>query len=114
MRQETSDVKSKTKVVGQVTVDIYETVDELVANVDEKVILDMFNKANKIAAQAKERQAHSPAKLGKGKKFAMCMNMLTVEEMGTCAGDFEAMSELALTKMPEVEAALALSEEATD
>lgn len=114
MREETSDVKSKTKVVGQVTVNIYETVDELVANVDEKVILDMFNKANKIAAQAKERQAHAPTKLGKGKKFAMCMNLLSVEEMATCAGDFDAMSELAMTKMPEVEAALALAGESTD
>ena len=107
MREELKVVKSKGAEVGTVAVNIYETVEELIENVEEKVILDMFNKANVIAAQAKERQAHAPAKLGKGKKMAMAFNLLTVEEMTSCAGDFEALQALAETKMPEVEAALA-------
>ena len=110
MREEIKEVKSKGAVVGSCNVNIYETVEELIDNVDEKVILDMFNKANVIAAQAKERQAHAPAKLGKGKKMAMAFNLLSVEEMTSCAGDFEALQALAETKMPEVDAALAAAE----
>jgi hypothetical protein len=35
------------------------------------------------------------------------MNLLTADEMASCAGDYAALEELANTKMPEVEAALA-------
>ena len=108
MYQDTSDVKSKQKVVGQVTVTVYETVEELVTAVDEKVILDMFNKANKIAAQAKERQAHAPTKIGKNLKMKLAMNKLTADEMISCQGDFDALEALAMTKLPEVEADLAV------
>jgi hypothetical protein len=114
MFDEVKEVKSKSKVVGSVTVTKYETVQELIDNVDEKIILDMFNKANVIAAQAKERQAHAPTRIGKGKKFELCMNKLTIDEMATCAGDFAAMETLALTKMPEVEADLAAAAGTTD
>ena len=107
MREEIKDVKSKGKIVGTCTVNIYETIDELIDNVPEKDIIDLFNKAIVIAAQAKERNAHAPTKMGKNKKLVLCMNKLTAEEMATCAGDFEAMQELAWTKLDEVEAELA-------
>ena len=107
MREEVKVVKSKGKEVGTVIVNIYETVDELIENVEESVILSMFNKANIIAAQAAERNAHAPARLGKGKKMALAFNKLTADEMLSCAGDFEALQKLAETKLPEVEADLA-------
>lgn len=107
MFEKTSDVKSKQQVVGSVTVTIYETIEELVEHVDHKVILDLFNKQNTIAMQAKERNAHAPARLGKGKKMELCFNKLSVDEMSSCAGNFEALQELAATKMAEVEADLA-------
>ena len=107
MREEVKVVKSKGKEVGTVTVTIYETVEELIENVEESVILSMFNKANVIAKQAAERNAHAPARLGKGKKMEMAFNLLTIEDMQSCAGDFAALQELAATKLPEVEAMLA-------
>jgi hypothetical protein len=86
---------------------IYDTVEELIENVDAELILTHFNKSNVIAAQAKERQAHAPASIGKGKKFEMCMNLLTPDEMFSCAGNYAALEDLANTKLPEVEATLA-------
>ena len=107
MREEVKEVKSKGAVVGTVTVPIYETIEELIDDVDHPIILAMFNKANIIDLQAKERNAHAPAKLGKGKKLRLCMNKLTADEMMSCAGDFDALEALALTKMDEVEAEIA-------
>jgi len=107
MYSEVKEVKTKGKTVGSVEVTIYETVEELIDSVDEKTILAMFNKANIIAVQAKERQAHAPSAIGKNKKFTLCMNKLTAEEMADCAGDFAALEAKAWGKLSEVEDDLA-------
>jgi len=107
MHEDTKVVKTLGKEVGTVIVTIYDTVEELIANVEESVILSMFNKANVIAMQAKERQIHSPEKMGKNKKMKLAFNLLSTEEIISCQGDYEALESLALTKMPEVEASLA-------
>ena len=107
MRNEIKEVKSKSKIVGTVEVTIYETVEELIDNVEESVILANFNKSNVIAAQAAERTKHTPGKMGKSKKLKMAFNLLTSDEMISCQGDFEALEALAITKFPEVEAQIA-------
>lgn len=107
MHEDVKDVMSKKVKVGTVTITIYDTIEELIDNVKEDRILSMYNKANTIDLQAKERNAHAPARLGKGKKLKLAFNKLTIDEMQSCAGDFDALEALALTKMPEVEADLA-------
>lgn len=101
MKQVTKDVKT-TKIVdgvkkqvkvGDVTVDIYENIDELIANVKPEVILGMFNKANVIRLQGNERAKHQDAKAGKTKRRGLAYNLLSPEELGQYAGKFAELQE---------------------
>ncbi len=78
MKEVTKDVKTgkivdgikKQVKVGEVTCPIYESVDELVANVKAETLLGLFNKANVIRLQGNERAKHQDAKAGKTKHRA--------------------------------------------
>ena len=96
MKEVTKDVKT-TKIVdgakkqvkvGEVTVNIYESIDELTANVKPETILGLFNKANTIRLQGNERAKHQDAKAGKTKRRGLAYNLLSSEELGEYAGDF--------------------------
>ena len=96
MKEVTKDVKT-TKVVdgvkkqvkvGEVTVQIYETVDELIANEKPEVILGMFNKANVIRLQGNERAKHQDKVTGKTKRRGLAYNLLSTTELAEHAGDF--------------------------
>lgn len=96
------DVMSKGKVVGQVTIDLYDNVDELLENEKADVVVSMFNKANTIAIQAAERQKHT-GKTGKQKRRSIAYNLLTEEEALTVAkGSLEDLH--AKLESPEVQA----------
>ena len=107
MQTVTKEVKTKGKVVATVDITIYENIDELMENVEEKVIVERFNHANTIAIMGNERQKHTPTKMGKTKKMRMAFNLLTPEEAMSCAGDYDKLQELLESKIPEVEATLA-------
>lgn len=110
MKTDTKEVKTKGKVVATIDIPIYESLDELMESVDEKVIIERFNNANTIALMGAERQKHQPTKMGKSKKMAMAFNLLTPEEAMSCAGDYAKLQELLETKLPEVEAQLAIED----
>ncbi len=115
MRTETSEVKTKGKVVGSVEVNIYETIDELVEAIDAKTILEFFNKSNKIAAQASERQKHTPGRIGKTVIRKAAFNLCTSEEIiATTQTDdpYVALEALVDSKMDEAKANLATAETA--
>ncbi len=96
MRTETKDVKTSKVVdgvkrqvkVATVDVDIYENIDELIANVKPEVILGMFNKANVIRLQGNERAKHQDKVAGKTKRRGLAYNLLSQDELVQYAGDF--------------------------
>ena len=85
-------VKKQVKV-GEVTVDIYETLEELTANVKEEVILATFNKQNVIRLQGNERAKHQEARAGKTKRRGLAYNLLSQDELVQYAGNFAALQE---------------------
>jgi len=68
--------------VGTVTCPIYETVEELVANVSGETILGLFNKANVIRLQGNERAKHQDKAAGKTKRRGIAYDhCITTEEL---------------------------------
>ena len=102
MKEEISKVSHKSKVVGEVTVIVYETVDELLANEAPDRILAMFNKQNKIRIQANERSKHSESKGGKSKRKEIAYNLLTTQEITQYAGKWDALQDFLVS--PEMSA----------
>ena len=101
MRQETKEVKTAKLVdgekkqvkVGEITCDIYENIDELIANVKPETILGLFNKANVIRLQGNERAKHQEARAGKTKRRGLAYNLLSQDELVRFAGDFAGLQE---------------------
>ena len=93
MKQETKDVKTgkPLKVVGQVTIDIYESVDELVAGETPERILTMFNKQNTVRIMGNERAKHQLKSVGKGKRFELGYELLTDDELRECVSSIETL-----------------------
>jgi len=85
-------VKKQVKV-GEITCDIYENIDELIANVKPETILGLFNKANVIRLQGNERAKHQEARAGKTKRRGLAYNLLSSEELGQYAGKFAELQE---------------------
>ena len=97
MKEEVKKVRTGGSVVGEATVPVYETVDELVETEDPARILSMFNKQNAVRIMGNERAKHTLARIGKGKRFEIGYNLLwTVldpEEANECIGNMEKLKE---------------------
>lgn len=93
MKQETKDVKTgkPLKVVGQVTIGIYETVDELVADETPERILTMFNKQNTVRIMSNERAKHQLKSVGKNKRFELGYELLNDDELRECVSSIETL-----------------------
>jgi len=102
--ESSKDVKLKGKVVDTVTVTVFDSFDELVANVPEKDILEYYNQLNLTKTMNKCRAEHAPKSAGKKAKRIMAFNLCTPEEIQACVGDFEALNKLMESKMDQVEA----------
>jgi len=100
MKEVTKDVKTgkvvdgvkKQVKVAEVTCPIYETMEELTANVKAEEILRVFNKQNVIEVQGKERAKHQEGRAGKTKRRSIAYdNCLTTEELQQFEGDFDGL-----------------------
>ncbi len=80
------DEEGKSKVVAEITVPVYEDIDELIENVDAKVILAKFNSQNKTDLANAERIKHKPSSMGKQAKRTALLNVLTNEEVLAAVG----------------------------
>ena len=97
MKELIKDVKLANEVVGTVTITVYETVDELIREVDDAKILACFNSGNKVNIMSNERAKHTTKPLSVAKKFMAGLGVLTVEELQSVAGNEDAMKDLALS-----------------
>ncbi len=101
MKEVTKDVKTSKLVdgvkkqvkVGEVTIKVWENIDELIANEKPEHILGMFNKANVIRVQGNERAKHQDKVAGKTKRRGLAYNLLSQEELVQYAGNFAGLQE---------------------
>jgi len=103
MRSETKEVKSKSKVVGQATYNVYDNLQEAVENVGESKALELINIQEKTNALNQVRQAA----VGKPSKSALkqkALAMISIEEFTSVAGDPTALDNLVSKKVAELEA----------
>lgn len=101
MKTETSKVRHKGEIVAEIDIPTYENFDELMAAVAGDVIVDKFNKANKIDLQAQARAPFSE-KAGKSKRTAIGFDLLTTDEIVEYAGNFAGLQ--AFLQGPEMAA----------
>lgn len=98
MKDDVRKVRTGGAVVGEVTVPVYENVEELVEKEDAARILSMFNKQNCVRIMGNERAKHTLARVGKGKRFEIGYNLLwqtlTPEEANECIGNIEKLKEV--------------------
>ena len=76
MKPETYEIKTKGAVVGSVDVSVWETLDEVLENVEPDVILSLVNRQSKTDACNKERASHREKTAGKGKRYEAAINVL--------------------------------------
>ncbi len=93
MKEETRKVRHAGEVVDEVSVPVYETVDELVNAETEERVLAMFNKQNAVRIMGNVRAQHTPSRMGKGKMWDLAFNMLSPEEAASFAGNVEGLRE---------------------
>ena len=103
MRQESKDVKSQSKVVGEAIYNIYDNVAEAVDAKGEATILELINSQERTNEMNKVRQAA----VGKPSKTALmqkALAMITGDEFVAVAGDQNALQNLIAKKVAELEA----------
>ena len=93
MKTETSKVRHKGEVVSEIEIPIYENLDELMAAVAGDVIVEKFNKANKIDLQATARAPFSEKKTAKARREAIGFDLLTTDEIFKFAGNHAGLKE---------------------
>lgn len=102
MKEETKKVMHKSTQVGEVTVPIYESFEELQNSEEEAHILNMFNKQNMVRIMGNERAKHGGTKAGKKKRMQLAYNLLTTVQLTEVAQDYDALQ--ALLDSPEIQA----------
>lgn len=91
MKEVVSKVRYKTKVVEETTIPQYDTLDEIIGAVEESLIVDMFNRGNKIRIQGLIRNKYM-TKTGKEKRRGIAFNLLTTDELIRFAGDHNGLT----------------------
>ena len=102
----------KAKELGSVTIPVYETLDEAIADVGEGKILALYNKQSKTDIMNNFRQQYT----GKPKKDAIraeALSRITPEEFAACGGDSTEIVALMAQKSEEVEAEYAAKQAAS-
>jgi hypothetical protein len=95
MKTEQKAVKHKGKLVSTITVPVYETLDEAIADpqVGAVRVLALFNKQNIIQLQAAERHKFAEGPAGKNTRKEIAFNLLTTEEIQRYAGNFKGLQD---------------------
>lgn len=93
MKTEMCKVRHKSQVVAEIEIPEYESLEELTGAVAADVIVEKFNKANKIDLQAAARSPFSEKKAGKQRRAAVGFDLLTTEEIQNFVGNHAGLME---------------------
>ena len=102
MREVLKQVKTKNKVVAEVNVPVYETVEEIINSESAERIIAVFNNGNHVRIMGNERAKYSGTKTGKKLRRKMAFNCLTTDELMARAQDSDALE--AFLNSPEIQA----------
>jgi len=112
MKMASAEVKSASKVVGEATYEIFDTIAEAIETLGEDVALGLINTQHATNAKNKVRQLAT----GKPSKTALrseAMANLTADEFASIAGDPQALEALLGKKVSELEKKYAAMSPAT-
>jgi hypothetical protein len=93
MKAKKVQVRTKGKVVSEIEVPVYATLDEIMEAENATKIVKMFNKANIIELQNEERNKYSGTKAGKLKRRRAAFNLLKAAEIAQFEGDMDKLIE---------------------
>ncbi len=102
MKDVLKKVRTKNQVVCEVNVPVYDTVGEILASEPKERIVAVFNNGNAVRIMGNERAKFTGTKTGKKKRLQMAFNVLSTDELMSCARNEEKLS--ALLQSPEIQA----------
>ena len=102
MQEVMKKIRTKGKVVSEITVPVYATVDEIVGSEPAERIVAVFNNGNHVRLMGNERAKFSGTKTGKKKRNQLAFNCLMTDELMSVAQDSDKLAEL--LESPEVQA----------
>ena len=94
MKEVAKKVRHKGKVVSEVNVPVYDTVDEILNSEPSERIVAVFNNGNHVRIMGNERAKFSGTKTGKKKRLQLAFNCLSVDELMSCAQDSGKLNQL--------------------
>ena len=80
MQTVTKDVKTKGKTVSSISVDTFDSIDELLSNMPEPTILALVNKQRVTDVLNKERQKFSDKPAGKARRRELAINLAFADD----------------------------------
>ena len=95
------EVKSRGKVLGTVTAEVFESIDEAIEHLKEDTVLSLVNEQYRTRKMNAKRALLSPSRKTKANRRRIAYNLLTKEEATSVLGDFEALQTL--LDSPEVQ-----------
>ena len=102
MNEVMKKIRTKGKVVSEIMVPVYATVDEIVGSEPAERIVAVFNNGNHVRLMGNERAKFSGTKTGKKKRNQLAFNCLTTDELMSVAQDADKLAQL--LESPEVQA----------
>jgi hypothetical protein len=91
MKKVESKVRYKGKVVEVISIPVFESMDEIMANNPKELVIAMFNRGNTVRLQGITRNKYS-TRTGKEKRRAIAFNLLTTDELIRFAGKHEELT----------------------
>ena len=102
MQEVMKKIRTKGKVVSEIMVPIYATVDEIVGSEPAERIVAVFNNGNHVRLMGNERAKFSGTNTGKKKRNQLAFNCLTTDELMSVAQNADLLAQL--LESPEVQA----------
>jgi len=93
MKQVMKKVRHKGKVVSEIEVPIYESLEELADDMEETKILSIFNNGNHIRLMGNERAKFSTTTTGKKARMKIAFELLSTDELMAVAQNADALNE---------------------
>ena len=94
MKETRKPVRTKGKIVSEVDVPVYDSVEEIINSEPSERIVAVFNNGNAVRIMGNERAKFSGVRTGKKKRMQIAFGLLTTEEMMSVAGDGAALESL--------------------
>jgi hypothetical protein len=114
MQEVMKKVRHKSKIVAEVMVPVYATVEEILGAEPKERIVAVFNNGNHVRIMGNERAKHSGVRTGKKARTQLAFSTLTIEEMTGCLGDAQKLEDLLESDVIQARVDAIIAENAVD